>query len=116
MGAFFNSNPGPLRTYIGTSTITYGSEVGSGVSVGILGLVGGEAVVAVAVHRIGLRVTQADTVVATTRRINKKHFFIVENLKPLTAALLMLNSLWMVATICTRHGGRVHTRIGKPSL
>jgi hypothetical protein len=82
MGALLNSNPGPLRTYIGTSTITYGSEVGSGVSVGLLGFVGGEEVAAVAVRRIGLRVAQADTVVATTRRISKKHFFIVENLKP----------------------------------
>jgi len=76
-----------------TSIITYGSEVGSGVSVGILGFVGGEEVAAVAVQRIGLRVAQADTVVATTRRISKKHFFIVENLTPLTPALLMLNSL-----------------------
>ena len=82
-----NSVPGPFRTFIVISTITYGSEVGSGVSVGILDFVGGEEVVAVAVHLIGLRAAQADTVVATTRRISKKHFFIVENLKPLTAGV-----------------------------
>jgi hypothetical protein len=56
------------------SAITFGLEVGSGVSVGILVFVGGEEDVAVAVHRIWLRVARADTVVATTRSISKKHF------------------------------------------
>ena len=91
-----------------TSTITYGSEVGSGVSVEILGFVGGEEVVAVAIHRIGLRVAQVDTVVATTRRVSKKHFFIVDNLKPLTAGV---NCNDICYTLCRLESSKIWLKL-----
>src|SRR6266498_4216726 len=80
-----NSVPGPLRTFIVISTITYDSGVGSGVSVRAICVVGMEERAAVAVQRIGVWGAHADSVMAPASRLRKKYFFIVENLKPLTA-------------------------------
>jgi len=71
-----------------TSTITYGAGVGSGVRVGEIRFVGGEEVVAVAVAAVAAREAHADNAVIPSRRLNKKYFLMVENLRAASCALI----------------------------
>ena len=60
------------------SVMTYGSGVGSGVRVGEICFVDGEAVVAVAVATIAVPEAQADNAIIPSRRLNKKCFLMID--------------------------------------